>query len=365
MTTQLKFSPKLPGGLVFSGEVSFGGANLNFISMDANTATIDNIPASQLAEAMEALAGALQVSIEVSSPLGVESFSAQGSEPEPERTPKETVDNVFELDFETLLDTPIPLGGTMAEVVPIKPVVPDNVSLWETLFAKPEAVREMSVWSSSPDSNDYIYIPNDLSKVEGEQENFAKNAAFTSIMLDAYKQACKWKELDPSITLATGQGPYKVLSLVPLDASQPNVYNEKASRLANSTVDMDDSFLVPAFLTCIRAMGPDDYDSPVAHLTVLAKTEVALTGSSSLVTNFTVIKNLCEFAEKDFARSGSFMEGNTTILNAILFTLRQMVLEDRILHSSKGHFMACMHRAGLAEFNPFLDRAYEDACSCR
>jgi hypothetical protein len=375
MSIKLKFSPELPEGMAFQGELVLDGVAMNFISMTTTEATIDTPDPKQLAHALKMLTELLQVSITTDIDGEAKTIEPPGDEEIANSVVSEvnygawsedpiTVgDNVFELDFESMLETPVIPGAPLAEVVPIRAKAVESISLWETLFAKPSPVRDLASWTASEDSNDYIYVPNDLSKMEGEKESFSKNAAFTQIMLEAYKQACKWKGVNPNITLEDGSETLPVLKLVPLDASQPHVPNEIAARLANSTVDIEDGFLVESFLTCIRAMTPDDYDSPVAHLTVLAKTEIALTGTSQLVTNYTVIKKLCDFTESEFARSGSFMEGNSAILNAVLFTLRQMVLEDRVLSSSKDHFMACMSRAGLAEFSSFLLKAYEKACS--
>jgi len=339
---------------------------VTFESMDASKAVIADIPNHLAHGCFSALAGLLQVTVEVN---GV-GYCCDGPEKQPEQPEDEAAyaDNVFELTFpDTVEDTSLPYQG-LAEVIPIKPKqiqVSPEVCLWETLFAKPAPVRNLAEWFLSRESDGFIYIPNDLSLAEGAQESYLHNAEYTQVMLFAYQKSCVWKKIDPEITLQDGRGPFRVMSLDPMSGVQQHVQGEKAARLANSTLKGEDNDLIPLFLAMLQAMGPDDYLNPVAHLTVLAKAELTLTGESSLVTNHTVVSNLCRFVEAEFSRPGSFMLGNSIILNAVLFTLRQMVVEGLVLHQSKDHFMACMYRAKLDQFKQQLSNAYDEACSCR
>ncbi len=368
MSIQIEFSPSAPEGLVFSGGINLAGHDVVFEFMDSSRATLSDIPEGLAPACLSALAGLLQVTVSV---IGGDCFSSEKviAKDKADQPSDDTFStNVFELNLPDATEDLISPYMGLAEVIPIKPKqvqVSSAICLWETLFAKPSPVKSLADWATDKQSYGYIYIPNDLSMPEGAQESYINNAEFTQIMLTAYQNACLWKKMDPEIVLQDGQGPFKVLALDPMSGVQHHVPGEKAARLANSSLQGDDNNLIPLFLSALQSMGPDDYTSPVAHLNVLAKAELTLTGASNLVTNHSVVTNLCRFVETEFSRSGSFMLGNSVVLNAVLFTLRQMVIEGLVLHQSKEQFMAYMYRAKLDRFSNDLSKAYDEACSCR
>jgi hypothetical protein len=158
-------------------------------------------------------------------------------------------------------------------------------SVWESVFAKPDPVYDLEEWEASLESDEYIYLPNNMQMPDGRLESVVLNARFTEVLTNAYREMCRAQGINPTVRIVQG-ATLACWHVTPQQGCQPNVPDEISARLANSKLyGFDDSQYAQAFLDHIAKLTPDQYESPAIRHFVLAKAEYILLGTTKKKTN--------------------------------------------------------------------------------
>lgn len=198
------------------------------------------------------------------------------------------------------------LGGNAqvgTEELKEAPLLASVPKVWDSIFRKPQPVLDLLAWSSTEESDAYVYLPNTLRR-STDTEEYIANAHFTEVLTNAYRSMCKDLGIQPTAQLIQG-AIIHCHEVRPYQGAQHNVVGERASRLANSRlVDFDDSPHAGAFLRALKSLRPKDYENEDVLRRVLAKVECILTGHTSITYNQKFIQR---FFEKDSEPDGNIM----------------------------------------------------------
>lgn len=207
--------------------------------------------------------------------------------------------------------------------------------IWDSIFRKPEPVVDTKEWYQSSQSDEFVYLPNNLRRVGPEAEEYMSNAMYTEVMVHAYRNLCKKVGINPCISLTNGVLT-QAMRVMPADGSQQVPVGSRAARLANSKlVDFDDSAYAIEFIQSIIDLKPHLYDSEIVRRKVLAKVEHILMGKSSHVYNQRFIQRLLEKVQ-------------CTDMGSLLSVLTGLVSDGFVLEDSQDEFTSRVLRTPLA-----------------
>jgi len=163
--------------------------------------------------------------------------------------------------------------------------------IWDSIFAKPAPIAGVGNWNNSPESDNYVYFPNDCKRMKDNLE-FKVNASYTQVMTLAYNRMCKQLKVRPHVRLWNGEL-IDASEVTGMSGMQP-VEHEEVARLANShLVDYDDSGHVELFLKIMEEINDEELvDGRPVKVRVLAKCESILLGHSLHVYNHLLIKRI-------------------------------------------------------------------------
>lgn len=217
--------------------------------------------------------------------------------------------------------------------------------VWDSVFRKPEPVSDAMEWYQGPQSDEYVYLPNNLRKTGPDTEEYMSNAMYTEVLTHAYRRMCNKLGIAPWINLADGTR-INGAKVQPSDGAQPTSSGSRAARLANSRLDdYDDSIYAVDFIQAIIDLEPHQYESEIVRRKVLAKVEHILMGKTSHVYNQRFIQRLLDKVQcSDMAALVSILTG--------------LVSDGFILEDSEQEFTSRVLRTPLVGEVDDLIRAY-------
>jgi hypothetical protein len=220
------------------------------------------------------------------------------------------------------------------------PIVQGPEAVWDRLFTKPDPVYGLSQWSSTRESTQYVYLPNDLTIGEDFAEESQSNAYYTEILVVAYTNMCKVHGIRPEIKLWDGTI-LDASAITPMDGCQHHIKGQVSARLANSVlVGFNDWRYRDAFLISLKALqGQYPYQSEAIYITVLAKCENILIGGSQHIPNQMFTQKICDYLD-------NLSSGNGTFVTAVTGVTRQMLQEGLVLQESRSIFEKRIASAG-------------------
>lgn len=237
-------------------------------------------------------------------------------------------------------------------------MAPIGKLIWDSVFKKPPPVTDIKAWSVSGESDEYVYIPNNLAKEGDEVEAFIANAHYTEVLTEAYRTMCEAHTLSPYVALQDGStAPCAMVR--GCHGAQYRVAGEKAGRLANSTlIDFDDSGYAEEFIKHIMSLGKDQYENEVVLRRVLAKVEHILMGRSSHTYNQRFIQRFLDILDE-----GEGFGGGTK--DKLLSVFQTMTQSGHVLEDSIDEFTSRCSRAGLLEHLPSLEKIFRGSCGSK
>ena len=235
-------------------------------------------------------------------------------------------------------------------------MLPLGKLVWNSVFRKPPPVGDIKAWATSAESDEYVYVPNNLAKEGDEAEAFMANAHCTEILTEAYRTMCASQGISPRV--ATQDGTVFLCDSVKGHyGAQYKVVGEKASRLANSTlIDFDDSAYAVEFIRQIMSLRKDQYESEAVLRRVLAKVEHILMGRSSHTYNQRFIQKFLDLLDQQED------ECDGVSRDKILSIFQTMLLNGVVLEDSIEDFTARAVRAGLRDKLPLLKETFGGSC---
>lgn len=246
----------------------------------------------------------------------------------------------------------------------LEAMVPIGKKIWDSIFVKPTPVVDLQQWLHTSESDEYVYLPNDASKMSWESEQFTSNAMYTEVMVNAYNLLCQRKDIRPKARLVNGLT-VSLRGLTPIQGSQHTVPGENASRLANSKlIDFDDSGFATDFLECICDLRTDQYESEPIRRRVLAKVEHILMGRTSHTYNQRFIHALYNRFVNELMPDDPWADHRVPLTNCILSVVKQMVMDGLVLEDSKEIFLHKLQAMGFGEFSGALSKVF-DQCGGR
>lgn len=234
-------------------------------------------------------------------------------------------------------------------------MVPIGKIIWDSVFRKPPPVGDIKAWSASQESDEYVYIPNNLAKEGDEAEAFMANAHYTEVLAEAYRTMCEVNGIKPCAYLQDGTT-FPCVLAKGYHGAQYKIPGEKAARLANSTlIDFDDSGYAVQFIKHILSLRKDQYESEAVLRRVLAKVEHILMGRSSHTYNQRFIQKFLDLLDEDV----DFDIGSK---DKLLSVFQLMVQSGNVLEDSLEEFMSRATRAGLREKLPTVEKIFRRSC---
>jgi hypothetical protein len=240
----------------------------------------------------------------------------------------------------------------------IDKMIPSGKLIWNSIFAKRKPVVNLNLWVNTEEANDFVYLPNDISKQGDAVEESISNALYTEVMVNAYRNLCRSKNIDPYVRLVDGSL-LQCRIMLPMDGSQHTVPTETAARLANSTlVNFDDSAFAKDFISCVCDLTPAEFEKEPVRRRVLAKVEHILMGRSSHTYNQRFIHAIYEeFTNVD--ETTPWWQYRADIAKGVMGILTQMVVESLVLEDNKEIFIARICSLGFAEFAEPIGVAFD------
>lgn len=248
------------------------------------------------------------------------------------------------------------------DTVDVVNINPEASEVWNAVFKKPPPVFDRQHWAESAVSDKFIYIPN-CTRFEGQSaEDYNSNSMYTQIMLEAYQDVCRARQVNPLVRLHTGTE-IPVLSLKPFQASQTHIPQERASGFANSTlVDFDDGSFAKDFITAVSLLRPEQFTTEPAKQTVLAKSELILAGKASHMYNQRFMQNFFTLMTVNYAEDLDevFKTNATQAQTTILNIFRGMVSDGTVLENGIEEFKVRLWHNGMGEYEDFVCKIYQE-----
>lgn len=235
---------------------------------------------------------------------------------------------------------------------------PTGKLIWDSVFTKPAPVANLSQWANLDIADSYVYLPNDLSKPLGQQEEATSNSMYTEVLVNAYVRLCRQEGIKPKVQLSCGLV-LPVDTLSPFQGTQHNVPGETASRLANSSlVNFDDRNYAVEFIACICDLDSWEYESEAVRRRVLSKVEHILMGRTSHTSNQRVIHALYNRFIYELEENDPWAADRVGIARCVMGVLKQMVTDGYVLADSTDIFIHKMTALGFGLFSQALTEVY-------
>ncbi len=229
-------------------------------------------------------------------------------------------------------------------------MVPLGKKIWDSVFAKAPPVLDLPQWLQSKESDEYVYLPNDSSKVPTDTEEVVSNAMYTEVLVNAYALLCQRHKLNFQVRLTNGVV-LNTKGISPMQGTQHTVLGEVSGRLANSKIVNDcDSKWAKEYLACICDLKDDQFEREPIRRRVLSKVEHILMGRTSHTYNQRFIHAFYDRLVNEASEDDPWAAHRVPLTHCIMNVLKQLVAQGLVLEDSHDALMSKMKVMGFGVY---------------